>query len=211
MKHLVIIRHGEACRDDMTLNDIQYPLSRRGRRETTVAVSEFAVLGLQVDTVVSSPAKRALSTANIWLKKLNIPAERLRVDDAIYEAERSDIQNVIRQLDDVDDTVVLVGHNPGLTGTLNYLAGHDVRRMPVSAFAVISIDVDRWSQIALRYCEMTHYVTPPAGAPLNPLQRVGMWCRQRVQKVEIFIVVAMVMLVILLATGVAIYLNLRAA
>jgi phosphohistidine phosphatase len=210
MKTLVLVLDGEASRDNVAVVDVDRPLTPRGRCQNAAAAGKFASLGYQVDAIVASPALRAVNTANIWQKTLKIQAERLSVLQDIYEAERTDLLRIVQQLDDTADTVVLVGHNPGVTAFLHYLVGRTVEMMASSAFAVIAIDVDRWSQIALRHCEQVHYYVPPAASPLSPWRRLTMWCRQRVQKVEIFTLVAIVVLVILAVAAVAIYLNVRA-
>lgn len=187
MKYLIIIRHGDAKRDDVALTDAQRPLAPLGRRQTAAAADEFSTLGKQIDAVFSSPAKRALDTADIWLEALNIPEERLQINQDIYEAERIEMLRMVQQLDDADNTVALIGHNPGVTGLLHHLVGRGVESMSTSSYAVIAIDVDRWSNMGLRHAELVNYYTPPMNAPLqNPWQRFIFWKRQRIQKVELF-------------------------
>jgi len=45
MKTLIIVRHGDARRDDITLTDLQHPLASRGRSQTAAAVAWFSSLG----------------------------------------------------------------------------------------------------------------------------------------------------------------------
>lgn len=177
MKTLVIVQHGEAGRDDVALADTQRPLTPRGRHETAAAVTKFISLGRQPDAVVASPAKRALDTADVWLKELKIPAETLRVVPEIYEAERTDILRIVYQLDDSIDTVVLVGHDPGVTALLHHLVGRGVEKMRLSSFAVIAINVDRWDRVALRESELVHYYAPPPYTGPSLWQRIAFWKR----------------------------------
>jgi phosphohistidine phosphatase len=178
MKHLIIIRHGDAKRDDAALTDEQRPLAPLGRRQTAAATADFSTLRLQPDAVVSSPAKRALDTAEIWLEAMTVPAERLHINQDVYEAERVEMLHIVRQLDDAYNTVALVGHNPGVTGLLHHLVGRGVETMSTSAYAVIAIDVDRWSRIALRDSELVHYYVPPANDAKKSLgQRFKFWAR----------------------------------
>lgn len=178
MKHLIIIRHGDAKRDDAALTDEQRPLAPLGRRQTAAATADFSTLGLPLDAVFSSPAKRALDTADIWLEAMTVPAERLHPHQDIYEAERVEMLRIVRQLDDAYNTVALVGHNPGVTGLLHHLVGRGVETMSTSSYAVIAIDVDRWSRIALRDSELVHYYVPPANDAKKSLgQRFKFWAR----------------------------------
>ena len=198
MKTLILVRHGDAYRDDVTLQDTERPLTPRGRRESAAAARRLASLVQRADVVVCSPARYALDTADIWQKILKIPAEHLQIKPEIYQAERVDILRVVRQLNDGNDTVVLVGHNPGVTALLHYLNGRSIEMMPQSSFAVISIDVDQWSRIALRDSELAHYYAPPADVKFNSLwERFILWRRQRVQKVELIMAFVIGLILIL--------------
>ena len=198
MKYLIIIRHGDARRDDVTLTDAQRPLSPLGRRQTLAAATDFSAPGPPVDAVVSSPAKRALDTADVWMETLRISGEWLRIQEDVYEAERIDLLRIIQQLDDACSTVLLVGHNPGVSGLLHHLVGRGVDSMAVSSYAVIAMDVDRWRNTALRHSELVHYYTPPADAKAGSLwKRFDFWRKQRIQKVELFIAFLIGLIVIL--------------
>jgi len=197
MKHLIIMRHGDARRDDVTLTDAQRPLSPLGRRQTQAAAAEFSAPGKPVDAVLSSPAKRALDTADIWLETLNIPEDRLQMNENIYEAERIDLLRIVEQLDDAVSTVILVGHNPGVSGLLHHLVGRGVETMATSSCAVIAINVDRWRDVALRHAQLVHYYTPPADAGAGSLwKQFDFWRKQRIQKVELFAVFLLGLVVI---------------
>jgi len=178
MKKLVIVRHGIESRDDVMRSDAENPLAPRGRRETATAVGQFVSLGNRADAIVASYARRSLDTAEIWKKALKVPDERLRVETDIYEAERSDILRIVRQLDDANDTVVLIGHNPGVIELLHHLVGRGVERMTPSSFAVISLETDSWSRISLQGTELVHYYAPPPAATDQSLwQRLAFWRR----------------------------------
>ena len=207
MKNLIIVRHGELSLDDIALADLDRPLTPRGRRETVAAANAFASRGLQVDSIVTSPALRAVFSGDIWSKALGLSEGVCRVIPEIYEAERADIQNVVRSLPDSQDTVVLVGHDPGVTAMLHYLAGRGVEKMVPSSFAVIALDLDSWRHVAMRDAELVHYYIPPPNASYNSLwQRFSLWRKQRVQKIElataflIGVVLILVAVVILLLT-----------
>jgi len=205
MKHLIIVRHGIASRDNVALQDSERPLTPQGRRETAAAAADFKALGHAGCAIVTSPALRARETADIWQKELAIPAENLRVEPTIYEAEISDLLSVIRQLENTADAVMLFGHNPGVTALIHYLVGRGVEQMTPSSFAVIAMDIQHWSQLSLRTSELAHYYSPPADAKFNSLwQRFVLWRRQRVQKVELFVAFLIGLILILGAVAVMI-------
>jgi hypothetical protein len=62
-----------------------------------------------------------------------------RLDENAYAASVGGLLDIIRSLDDELDTVVLVGHNPGLEGLAETLIG-DWVHLPTSALAVIELN-----------------------------------------------------------------------
>jgi hypothetical protein len=67
---------------------------------------------VQTDLILSSPAMRALTTAEIIAKKLDYKLEDIVVDDRLYAGEADDLLIVIHKLGDKLERVMLFGHNP---------------------------------------------------------------------------------------------------
>lgn len=202
MKNLVVVRHGEGNYRDPAVTDLECSLSGRGRRETVAAAAQFAATGIGVDSIVCSPAQRAVNTADIWRQALGLSEECIHIDNAIYEAERTDVLNLVRKFPDEADTVVLVGHNPGLTDLLRYFVGQKMDRMTPSSYAVMSLDVNRWSALSLRDAHLEQTYAPPVNARFqNPWQRFVLWRRQRVHKVNVAMVFLTGIILVLVAVA----------
>jgi phosphohistidine phosphatase len=84
-----------------------------------------------------SPASRARSTWELVSAELGSPP-RTRVEDRVYAASGSELLGVVRELPEDLDTVLLVGHNPGLEDLVRQLTGERVA-LPTSAVAVIAL------------------------------------------------------------------------
>ena len=63
MKKLIVIRHGKSTWDNLQLRDFDRPLNERGRQDAPKIGQRLASLSLMPDKFISSPAKRAISTA----------------------------------------------------------------------------------------------------------------------------------------------------
>ena len=156
---LILLRHSKS---DWSGNqaDIDRPLAERGRRQAPEA---GRWLGHNIDTidlVVSSPANRARSTWGLAADELegNPPA---RVDDRLYAASPDQLLDVVRELPPGVDTVVLVGHNPGIADLVSVLTGVSVR-MPTSALAVIEL-TGPWSSAGKAQAVLRTSGRPPPG------------------------------------------------
>jgi phosphohistidine phosphatase len=89
-----------------------------------------------LDLAVVSPARRARSTWDLVAAELDEPP-RAQVDERAYAASAQELLTVVRGWHEDSNTVVLVGHNPGLENLVEVLTGERAR-LPTSALAVIS-------------------------------------------------------------------------
>jgi phosphohistidine phosphatase len=71
MKTLFLIRHAKSSWDDTALPDKDRPLNDRGWRDAPKMGKRLAKRHVKPDLILSSPAVRALRTAEIIAKKLD--------------------------------------------------------------------------------------------------------------------------------------------
>ena len=76
MKTLFLIRHAKSSWDDAALPDKERPLNDRGRRDAPKMGERLAKRDVKPDLILSSPAVRALRTAEIIAKKLDYRRKR---------------------------------------------------------------------------------------------------------------------------------------
>ena len=84
MKTLFLIRHAKSSWDDTALPDKDRPLNDRGKRDAPKMGKRLAKRDVKPDLILSSPAKRALTTAEIIAKKLDYKLKDIVVDDRLY-------------------------------------------------------------------------------------------------------------------------------
>ena len=77
--------------------------------------------GIRPSLIVTSPAKRAWTTAKIIARELTYPKEFLQREDDLYLASLDRILDVIVAQDNGFNNLMVVGHNPGLTDLVNFL------------------------------------------------------------------------------------------
>jgi phosphohistidine phosphatase len=134
MKTLIVLRHGKSdwSGDEP---DRERPLAKRGRRQAPEAGSWLAEHFPDIDLAVVSPAERTRSTWALAAAELDRTPD-VRIDDRVYAAWGPALQDVVSELPAEADTVVLVGHNPGVEDLVQELTG-DWVPMPTSALAVV--------------------------------------------------------------------------
>src|ERR1700756_2242871 len=146
MKTLFLIRHAKSSWDDTALPDKDRPLSNRGRRDAPKMGNRLAKRDVKPDLILSSPARRALTTAEVIAKKLDYKLKDIVVDDRLYAGGADDLLNVIRELGDESERVMLFGHNPELTELAHRLSS-EITHMPTCAVAEFKFNANSWSSI----------------------------------------------------------------
>lgn len=141
MKTIFLLRHAKSSWDNSALSDFERPLNERGLRTAPFMGEVIVERGYAPSIIVSSPATRAKTTAE--LLGLSAP---IRLDDRIYEASPNTLRTVASEIDDAMDSAMLVGHNPGLEGFIRYLTG-ELEPMPTAALAVIELDIESWKDV----------------------------------------------------------------
>lgn len=142
MKHLYLLRHAKSSWDDHSLPDFDRPLNARGKRAAPFMGRLMTERGLLPDAVISSPAKRAASTAEL-VTQAGGWARSIALEQRIYEASPQTLVNVISELSPYVGSALIVGHNPGMEGLVRYLTGR-LEPMPTAALAVIDLQIDSW-------------------------------------------------------------------
>jgi len=146
MKTLLLIRHAKSSRDDIALPDIGRPLDDRGKRDAPKMGERLAKRDVKPDLILSSPARRALTTAQIIARKLDYKLKDIVVDVRLYAAAVDDLLDVIYSFEDKLERVALFGHNPEVTALAHCLSS-EITHMPTCAVAEFTFNARTWSTI----------------------------------------------------------------
>lgn len=143
MKTLLIVRHAKSSWNNTDTSDIDRPLNDRGRRDAPAMASKLIKAGITIDLFVSSPAKRARQTAELFIREFE--KKEIRFVPELYHAPVQIFKEVITGLEDDLAAVAIFSHNPGITAFVNTLTSVNIDNMPTCAvFAVASL-TDRWA------------------------------------------------------------------
>lgn len=102
--------------------------------------------GLKPDLLVSSPALRALATAQLIADEIGCRRKDIVVDERLYASSPDALLAVVRALNDKLNCVLLFGHNPEFTELAHRLS-NEITDMPTCAIAEFRFDAKAWSEI----------------------------------------------------------------
>ena len=147
MKTLLVLRHAKSSWNDPALDDHERPLNKRGRRDGPRMGELVREYGLIPDVVISSDAVRARLTAEAVAEAARYAGEIL-LDPHLYLACPADILSLLRTVRENAETVMIVGHNPGLEELVEQLTG-ERQDLPTAALAQIGLPIDQWRDLKL--------------------------------------------------------------
>ncbi len=145
-KTLLIIRHAKSSWDIGTLTDFERPLNDRGKKDAPEMAKRLIDQNILIDTFVSSPAKRAKKTAELFCGAYDKKESDILLVSMLYHADVNNFYEVIEQLDITSDMVAIFSHNPGITEFVNTLTDAvRVDNMPTCGVFAIQIQSDKWA------------------------------------------------------------------
>ena len=101
--------------------------------------------GLMPDVIISSDAVRARLTAEAVAGAARYEGQIL-LDQNLYMAAPADIISRLRTVRKNAETVMIVGHNPGLEELVAQLTGEQ-QDLPTAALAQIVLPIDQWRDL----------------------------------------------------------------
>ncbi len=145
MKTLLVMRHAKSSWDYPDLADFDRPLSSIGLDVAPFMGNIMYQNKLQPDLIVCSPAKRARQTA-VLIKEVAGSTGHVEYKDRLYEASPNAIMEIVSNVHNAYESVLLIGHNPGIEDFIRILTGN-VETMPSGSIAKINFDIGNWSDL----------------------------------------------------------------
>lgn len=157
-KRLLLLRHAKSSWDDPTLADHDRPLAARGRKAAQLVGGYLRRERIAVSVVLCSSARRARET----LELVDPPGEA-QIEPELYGASRDQLLERVRQLPETSDSVMLIGHNPGMQELAACLAGEDSglaeQKFPTAALVMLTF-AGPWRALRPRGAELVAFVKP---------------------------------------------------
>lgn len=147
MPILTLVRHAKSSWDYPELSDFERPLNGRGRKDAPAMAARLRKAGIKPDQLVSSPATRAVTTARLFAKELNLSFDDTQLNPHIYEASAWTLLHIVRGFPDLDEDVMMFGHNPGISDFARQLADCPFDEMPTCGVVRIALEVKGWAQV----------------------------------------------------------------
>jgi len=167
-RELLLLRHGKSDWDT-GVDDYHRPLKDRGKRGAQRIGVWLAQQKMVPDFIVTSPAERALVTAQKVCKAMGDGDAGIQRDKRIYAADIDELLAVLGDCPQEAGRIMLVGHNPGLEELLVWLTRDavpvtdDGKLLPTATLARLQMPAD-WQALTAG-CACLDSITRPGTLP----------------------------------------------
>ncbi|OJJ20946.1 phosphohistidine phosphatase [marine bacterium AO1-C] len=161
MKTLILLRHAKSSWKDMSLADFDRPLNKRGKRDAPFMAQRFQEEGGNPDLILASPALRTKLTAEEFRQALGPTwTGKLEYQSEIYEAHYHTLLELIKLQSDDVQTLLLVGHNPGLTSLTNFFSSAYIENVPTTGIVGFELNIDQWRHLSAELASLIFFDFP---------------------------------------------------
>jgi phosphohistidine phosphatase len=158
MKKLYLVRHAKSSWEDITLDDIDRPLNKRGETDAPFMGKLLDKKNITADIIISSPSKRTKQTVKSINQQFPSPL-KIIYDENIYETTLDGLENVIKNIDNKYESVYLFGHNPSLNSFVEKYINMD-ENIPTCGVVGIEFDCDNWNTISPKKSKILFFEYP---------------------------------------------------
>jgi phosphohistidine phosphatase len=146
MKKLLLVRHAKSSWEQAGVSDFDRPLNERGKKDAPEMAKRVKEKGVELDHLVSSPAKRARKTAKCFAEVFGFKKEDIQLIETLYGATPHEFVQAINEINDKFETVALFSHNPGITDFAASLTNVRIDDMPTCAVFALQANTDSWKE-----------------------------------------------------------------
>ena len=145
MKSLYLLRHAKSSWAEHGVSDKQRPLASRGLHDAPMMGERFNSRGEILHRIISSPALRAFTTAQLFAEAAGFASADVVVEADLYFLGSGSIEDVILSQDDQLQSIMLVFHNPDITHFVNSIDYEvSIDNVPTSGLIKLDCDIEHW-------------------------------------------------------------------
>lgn len=160
MKHLLLARHGKPSWANKSLADWDRPLKVNGLKETYRMAEWLQEQKIPVDHIITSSAVRAVHTAMVLARAIKYPPYRIEINDLLYDGDKGKLVKYLQNMDNSYDSILIVGHDPGLTNLYNHLTKEAIDKIPSSGIACLDLKVKSFGGLKKNSCKSKFLTSP---------------------------------------------------
>jgi phosphohistidine phosphatase len=146
-KRLCLLRHAKSDWKNSTLSDHDRPLNARGMRSAPLIAKYLDEHAIHIDWILASTATRVQQTLDLLLSTWRRKSPTIIKTESLYLASPARILGEVSKLTDEVNSVLVIGHNPGMADLASLLAARAVD-FPTACLATFQVKrPQRWAEM----------------------------------------------------------------
>lgn len=144
---LYLMRHAQAVPGTSQVSDKDRTLTAQGTNDALNVGMKLRADNSTISIIVSSPAARAIATARLVAKEINIEVDQIQLEENIYRSDKIEILKVLYRISNSVTSLLLVGHYPTIIELHNYLsANKSLTTMNTAELCALTFEMP-WSEL----------------------------------------------------------------
>lgn len=146
MKTLYITRHAKSSWKTNTQDHLR-PLNSRGKNDSILMANHIAKNCKTPQLIKTSDAKRALETAKQFKQAFNLADHCFEITAQLYDFSGENVTQLIENTPNEIDSLMIFGHNYGLTHLVNKWGNVYIDNLPTCGFVQIDFETNSWQNL----------------------------------------------------------------
>jgi phosphohistidine phosphatase len=159
-KHLYLVRHAEAVEKKSYQADKDRELTPSGVEQSIQIGAYFLRENIPIDMIFCSTAERARQTATFSSDTLKFDVSKILYEDELYDASVRTFFQFINKMDNSNQHVMCIGHNPTLSYLAEYLTKAEIGDIRPAGIVGMRFNILSWSEISEGIAELVYHVHP---------------------------------------------------
>ena len=161
IKEAFFIRHAKSSWDNANISDIERPLNDRGH-DIAPKMASFiqSIFNLSKLEIISSPAKRARSTARYFADRFGMDKSDIIIDDNLYYGSEWDYLKCLQVLHENAKAVFVFGHNPTIELVVSKLDNPYHGLVPTCAVFHTQLKTKTWNVNQFNELKLVNHYFP---------------------------------------------------
>jgi phosphohistidine phosphatase len=164
MKYILLVRHAKSSWEAADTSDFDRTLNERGKKDAPAMAKRLLARNVSIDAFVSSPAKRAKKTAELFAAEMQANRKEIIFIDALYLAAPPVFFAAIASMNDKLNSLAVFSHNPGITDFVNMLTAVHTDNMPTCGVYAVKANIRSWKDFEKAGKEFWFYDYPKLGS-----------------------------------------------
>lgn len=167
MRTIYLLRHAKSGWGDPGLADFDRPLAPRGKKALRIMGDYLFAQGISPDYIYCSTALRTRETLDAIQTRLDDKVI-IQMTSSMYLAEPQVLLDLIKNTADEMQTLMLIGHNPGIHELACALASNTddaalarlKTKYPTAGLTTLETQAAQWREVAPDCCQLRGFVVP---------------------------------------------------